>query len=256
VTRDLLDEEAWRKLLLAARAAPPQPQIPTGLKRASAQLRVIFDRPAFRETCIKELSLKHLQQALDDTQTALSTGKLYSRGGNLLICDFSPPDAETLLPELRQMLSSRSDWEEFKRFASAQLRTLSRLIAVFEERIGQVYPDYWRHNVFFTMVAPALDTAEPQAARELCLLMDQIDHERNVLIREVNCRLSEAGLSELPLPELSSEGEQRWQHREWMLEHSGRAGEADWPELPPDRVLRRLRLLVPGKARLRIRRRS
>ncbi|MEO3782995.1 hypothetical protein ABGB12_06690 [Actinocorallia sp. B10E7] len=176
--------------------------------RAAAQLRVIFDRPAFTETCMMELSLKHLNQAIDDTLTALNTGKLYSRTGNLLVADFIPV-TETPLPDLEPMFSSRTDWEEFKRFASAQLVKLRRLTGLFVEEIRRIYPDHRHHNVFFTMVAPAIHTAELQVVRGLFALMDQIDHERNVLIIEVNHRLSEVGLQELPLIELSSDYHRR-----------------------------------------------
>jgi len=48
------------------------------------QHRQIFDRPAFKVSCIWELFLRELHDAIDDTGAAISTGSLYSRSHNLV----------------------------------------------------------------------------------------------------------------------------------------------------------------------------
>src|SRR5262249_14256732 len=48
------------------------------------QHRQIFDRPAFKVSCIWELFLRELLEAIDDTNAAINTGSLYSRSRNLL----------------------------------------------------------------------------------------------------------------------------------------------------------------------------
>ena len=48
------------------------------------QHRIIFDRAAFCVSCIMDLSLRELSDAIDDVQAALNTGSLYSRSGNIL----------------------------------------------------------------------------------------------------------------------------------------------------------------------------
>lgn len=42
------------------------------------------DRPAFKVSCIWELFLRELLEAIDDTAAAINTGTLYSRSGRLL----------------------------------------------------------------------------------------------------------------------------------------------------------------------------
>jgi hypothetical protein len=104
------------------------------------QHRRIFERPAFRVSCIMELFLSELLEAIDDTAGALNTGSLYSRSSKLL--STFDGSSEYRLPEFKRAFESIGE----------KLTALKRCVVEFEEFFRSVSPGYSHHENFYAMV--------------------------------------------------------------------------------------------------------
>lgn len=155
------------------------------------QHRRIFDRPAFRVTCIWELFLRELLEAIDDAAAAINTGSLYSRAGRLL--SSLPVQDEYRLPEFKQTFSR----------IVVKLTALKRNVTEFEEFFRQVNPDYSHHANFYAMVV-SFSQGKASDVRTLISLMDAIDHLRNEILDELNVLLLRCGEQTFESIELTS----------------------------------------------------
>jgi hypothetical protein len=155
------------------------------------QHRRIFDRAAFKVSCIWELFLRELLEAIDDTAAAINTGSLYSRSGRLL-SSFSDQN-EYRLPVFKEALSR----------ITGKLTSLKRDVIEFEEFFQRVNPTYSHHANFYAMVM-SFSKGNPSDVRTLVGLMDSIDQLRNEILDELNLLLSKCGEETFKSIELSS----------------------------------------------------
>jgi hypothetical protein len=155
------------------------------------QHRRIFDRPAFRMSCIMELFLHELLEAIDDTGAALNTGSLYSRSGRLL--SSFPDQNEYQLPEFKQVFSR----------VTKKLTDLKRNVTEFEEFFKRLNPNYSHHMNFYAMLM-SFSRSNPLDVRTLVDLMDTIDQLRNEILNELNMLLSRCSEETFKIIELSS----------------------------------------------------
>lgn len=155
------------------------------------QHRRVFDRPAFRVSCIWELFLRELLEAIDDTAAAINTGSLYSRSGRLL--SSFPDHNEYRLPEFKQAFSR----------VTGMLTALKRSVTEFEEFFRRVHPTYSHHENFYAMVM-SFSRGNPSQVRTLVSLMDSIDQTRNEILDELNVLLSRCGEETFENIELTS----------------------------------------------------
>ena len=157
------------------------------------QHRRIFARPAFRVSCVRELFLREILEAIDDTAAAINTGSLYSRSQKLLS---SFPDAnEYRLPEFKQAFSR----------ITAKLTQLKRAVIEFEEYFRGVNPSYSHHRNFYAMIMSFRHKASKTDVRTLVTTMDRIDTLRNDILSELNVLLSKCGEETFDSIELSSD---------------------------------------------------
>lgn len=156
------------------------------------QHRRIFDRSAFKVSCIWELFLRELNRAIDDTAMAINTGSLYSRDGQLL--GSFPDHNEYKLPQFKQAFSR----------ITAKLFVLKREVTQFEMTFRRSNPDYDHHENFYAMLMSFASKQQPDVVRQLVTSMDRIDALRNDIVGEVNALLSECHEPLLPIIELSS----------------------------------------------------
>lgn len=170
--------------------------------------RQIFDRSAFNTSCIEELFIQQLLDAIEDTTAALNTGSLYSRRKNLL--STFPGKNEYHLPEFKQTFSR----------ITMKLAELQRTVVEFEEYFRQVNPGYSHHKNFYAMLkgfwydpsrglgseSERVDTATPNknVIRQLVSYMDHIDTLRNDILTDLNTLLKKCGEDPFDLIELSS----------------------------------------------------
>jgi hypothetical protein len=163
----------------------------------------VLDRPAFRTSCVEELFLHELREAIDDTQAAFNTGRLYSRSGNLLAdlpLRWSPQEAGVI----RKIVDG--------------LTRLKASVARFDADFREANPRYRHHENFFAMWSSLKTRSSGQNdhRREALLRqMDEIDQLRNELISLFN---SMAGPSDDPLPLLELSSVVARQRFPWILE--------------------------------------
>lgn len=155
------------------------------------QHRRIFDRPAFRVSCIWELFLRELLEAIDDTAAAINTGSLYSRSGRLL--SSFPDQNEYRLPEFKQAFSR----------ITGKLTALKRQVTEFEETFRRANPAYSHHANFYAMVM-SFSGGNSSDIRTLVGFMDSIDQLRNEILDELNVLLSRCGEETFRSIELTS----------------------------------------------------
>jgi hypothetical protein len=155
------------------------------------QHRRVFERPAFKVSCIMELFLSELLEAVDDTGAALNTGSLYSRSSRLL----STFDAsgEYRLPEFKMAF----------RNIGVKLTELKRLVVEFDEFFRSVSPGYSHHRNFYAMVM-STSQSNPYDLQAIVQRMDAIDQVRNEILEELNPLLAKCGEKEFQRIELSS----------------------------------------------------
>ena len=157
------------------------------------QHRRAFDRPAFRVSCILELSVPELSEAIDDTAAAINTGSLYSRAGRLL--STFPDQNEYHLPDFRNA---------FSRIAE-NLTDLKRKVVECREFFLGDAPDYSRQiAVTFSRMVTLSARVDPHSVRALVAFLDGIDELRNRILDELNSLLAKSGEPTFPLIELSS----------------------------------------------------
>lgn len=167
-------------------------EIPTSDTDLIKRHRRIFDRPAFRMPCIYELSLRELRDAIDQTQAAINTGKLYSRDGNL---QASFPDRSAYqTPQFKDVFGKLPN----------QLTQLKRLVTQFESAFAAANPGYSHHEDFYAMILSLLHSDTTTQIANLVNQMDKIDTHRNKILSEVNQLLKVADGDLLPVIELSS----------------------------------------------------
>jgi CHAT domain len=161
------------------------------------QHRVMFDRPAYQTPCIDELFLSELLGAIDDTQAALNTGKLYSRSGKLL----------ATFPNKNDYRSN--EFRETFRFISRELTHLKRLTVNFQKTYFETNPEYSNHqNVFgniFGWASSVQRTSDSETFKTFVKEMDNIDETRNRILKSINTLLSKYELQPLELIQLSSD---------------------------------------------------
>jgi hypothetical protein len=153
----------------------------------------MFNRPAFRTSCIWELFIHELIHAVDDTGAAINTGSLYSRSQNLLSKFPEPSNYKTA--EFK---------EGFKHIAIA-LPQIKRVAIEFEELFQQINPSYSHHANFYSMIMSFIhNSSNKEDIRTLILMMDKIDSLRNEILSELNKLLIICNDQTLDLIELSS----------------------------------------------------
>ncbi|NTS43577.1 hypothetical protein HRG84_22045 [Flavisolibacter sp. BT320] len=151
-----------------------------------------FERPAFRTSCIWELFLRQLNEAIDDTQSALNNGKLFRRD-------------KTLVDEYSK--ASEFKTKEFKdgfKKISAILSELKMIVTLFGDNFYRDNPDYNHHDNFYAMLMDLGRSGNKSKSRETVKTMDLIDNKRNEIIVILNNLLAGTGKT-LDLIELSSE---------------------------------------------------
>lgn len=151
-----------------------------------------FERPAFRTSCIWELFLRELIEAIDDTQAALNTGKLFRRD-------------KTLVEEYPKMseFKTKEFKEGFKRIA-ALLTELKMIVTFFGDNFYHDNPDYRHHDNFYAMLMNLGHKGDKVSIRKTVAEMDSIDIKRNEIIIILNNLLAGTGKT-LELIELSSD---------------------------------------------------
>jgi hypothetical protein len=155
--------------------------------------RQIFDRAAFSTSCIHELFITELSEAIDDTLAALATGSLYSRSDRLL--KTFPDRSDYLLPEFR---------EAFSRIVAA-LKCLKQEVVRFEVFFRNTFGhDPGDGMDFFRTARYLCDEANKAGVRASLMIMDEIDKLRNEVIAELNVLLKKCGLQTFDSIELSS----------------------------------------------------
>lgn len=155
------------------------------------QHRRVFDRPAFKVSCIWELFLRELLDAIDDTAAAINTGSLYSRSGRLL--SSFPDHNEYRLPEFKQAFSR----------ITGNLTALERNVTEFEECFRGMNPGYSHHANFYAMIM-SFRQRNPSDVRILVGMMDSIDKLRNEILDELNVLLLRCGEDTFESIELTS----------------------------------------------------
>jgi len=153
----------------------------------------IFDRPAFQISCIMELFIHELMDAIDDTGAAINTGSLYSRSSRLL--STFPNHKEYRSPEFKYAFAK----------ISQTLGQLKRAIVTFDEYFRSLNPGYSHHQNFFAMTASLSRTSDITVIRHLIEEMDVIDRLRNKILETLNVLLEKCRLDTFPSIPLSSE---------------------------------------------------
>lgn len=157
------------------------------------QQRKVFERPAFRVSCIWELFIKELLEAIDGTAAAINTGSLYSRDHNLLAT--FPDQNQYRLPEFKEAFSKITN----------MLTALKRAVIMFESFFSKANPGYDHHQNFYAMLMDVPDKVNPRDTRTLVNYMDSIDQIRNDILGELNVLLVRCGEPTFPPIELSSQ---------------------------------------------------
>jgi len=161
------------------------------------ELLYAFARPAFRTPCIDELFICEMMEAIDDTQTALNTGKLFSRNHNLLRETGAIADFRT---------------ERFRRAflnVSHMLTELKTLLLNFQRFYHLTYPNFDSTENFFDMFfylsrnEKKSEIEMRKAKKALLEKMDEIDKLRNRVITCLNS-INNNPNRELPLIQISS----------------------------------------------------
>jgi hypothetical protein len=146
--------------------------------------RTIFDRPAFRSSCIDELFLREVSEAVDDTQTALNTGSLYSRSDKLL----------GTFPRKNEYKSS-----EFVQSFAGILNDLTLLKRQVETLRMDFRFDYFRSNPILAdsdlthLVMELAEQGNRDIIRKVIQQMDEIDATRNKILSRLNQLLEVSG---------------------------------------------------------------
>jgi hypothetical protein len=175
----------------------------SGKSSAFALWKKVLDRPAFRTPCVMELFISELASAIDDTQAAFNTGRLYSRNGNLL-AELSP--------------SWTAQGAGVVRMIVTRLTQLKAAVTRFQYDFHQANPQYAHHENFFAMLSSLNSRYSAQDGRyKLALLrqMDEIDQSRNEIITLFN---SLAGQADEPLPLIELSSDTARQGIPWLLE--------------------------------------
>jgi hypothetical protein len=133
-----------------------------------------FERPAFRIPCIWELFLKELTQAIDQTQAAINTGKLYTREGHLIDNYQGARHFKTALFK-----------DAFKK-VELELTKLKYFVSDFEHFFKKQFPDYDHHTNFYSMFMMAVNKGNPAVIKQMVADMDKIDIKRNEILTILN----------------------------------------------------------------------
>lgn len=149
-----------------------------------------FDRPAFRIPCVYELFLEELSQAIDNTQAAINTGKLFTREG-FLMDNYSGS----------RHFKTKTFKDAFKSI-EYQLTKLKYFVTDFSHDFKQQFPDYNHHSNFYSMFMEVIAKDKPETIRKMIVEMDKIDKKRNEILSILNQLPSN---SKFDLMELSSD---------------------------------------------------
>lgn len=166
-----------------------------------ARHRVVFQRPAFWTSCIHELFLDELHEALDDTRAALATGRLYSRAGKLMV-EF-PNENKYRLPEFRDAIQRVHE----------AITDVKRALVEFENLIAAEVPSDHHGRDFYSLLRLMRGEEGGQQPRprrrqitgRALRLMDAIDEARNRVLDAVNPLLERSGETPLQRIERSSD---------------------------------------------------
>jgi hypothetical protein len=134
----------------------------------------VFQRPAFRTPCIWELFLRELIEAIDDTQAALNTGKLFSRSKNLL----------GEFPNSNQFKTQEFK-EVFKKIPLIMTQLKGEVI-FFSDAFYNDNPQYRHHENFYAMLMDLGRHGNRQVIKSTVERMDSIDKKRNEIIILLN----------------------------------------------------------------------
>jgi hypothetical protein len=165
-------------------------------KEILKQHRIIFDRPAFRVSCIDELFLYDISEAVDDTQAALNTGSLYSRSGKLL----------GTFPAKNAFQS-----DEIVQYYEAILENLASLKRTVEtlrmDFRTQYFPNIPQADGLDTthLVEYLAEQGNQANIRKVIQQMDEIDTIRNQILIQLNHLYQENGIRPFPLIKLTSD---------------------------------------------------
>ena len=151
-----------------------------------------FERPAFRTSCIWELFLRQLNEAIDDTKAALNTGKLFRRDKTFVEEYSKASEFKTI--EFK---------DGFKRIA-ALLSELKMIVTLFGDNFYLDNPDYKHHDNFYAMLMDLGRKGDKSKISNAVENMDLIDSKRNEIIIILNNLLTGTGKT-LDLIELSSD---------------------------------------------------
>jgi hypothetical protein len=162
--------------------------------------RQLFDRPAFRRSCISETSLLELADATDATVSALNTGMSYSRRGELLAK--MPSKQAYRNPHFTEALDAVVD----------SLGDLKQAVGSFETWfMNLIFPDrpipspeYRPYRDFNEVLSALVKRANKMEIRHAVASMDRIDMIRNDILTKVNGILAATNQKPFHLIGLSS----------------------------------------------------
>ena len=166
----------------------------------------VFDRAAFRNPYAFELSIKNLEEAIDDTLAAINTGSLYSRKKTLLLNVAPKSEFKT------------NRFQKGFEIIEENLSKLKITIAVMRDAYSSAPIDEkWvkeSHSLFIekekgfsigTLLRAIKAGASGDFVREVISMYDEIDSLRNTIILNLNKLLEITGIEPLPLILISSE---------------------------------------------------
>lgn len=154
---------------------------------------ILFERPAFRMSCIDELSLSELSDAIDDIQTALNTGKLYTRNHNLV----------GELPNYKEYYNNNytNNFTQIISILTELKRDIHCLNSIFRSKMDMSEYHYGCIPYNQIMICN-LDCIKDKSTVDMCIqLMDQIDNKRNRILNIMNSLTVD---NHFPLIKLSS----------------------------------------------------
>lgn len=152
----------------------------------------VFQRPFFCTSFVDEVSVKAVVEAADDVLTAINTGVLYNRKGNLLHRFFSRDQFHS--SELRIVFQE----------IAATLPQIVSFINKLRDYVSALVPQISEDGYsYFNAIKNKYGFDSPEM-KKLLILMDQIDNLRNKIISAINPYFGGINKSKLPVINISS----------------------------------------------------
>lgn len=186
------------KLRLRQEEKSPQKQVrelSTELERDCNLIRehrVIFDRPAFRVSCVREFDILILKKVMESVSIALDVGVLFSNEDKFL--ERMPPKGEYRTPYF-QLIFRKID---------ELISIVQNLVREFERFVFSYMPEYGGGWNFMSIYTKTVKTQTVVIVERLTKYMDDIDKGRNDILVEVNRLLVIATLQPFEMIKLSS----------------------------------------------------